>query len=202
MAPGGSTYRRARGRRTGTRSDGRARAATGRARRRRNRPETRRGTRRARQAQSAPAGAATLAVELGRPNAVVPLLRELNQLDLGDLERARVTWLEEVAVTRPLGDAGRIPALVAAAERAGAAGDHELHVDLLWLVASRTWWVDPGAETRQVLIDAAGRLGDASAKDPRVFAIHAYADPLGHAADVLSAPTERGEGRAARRLRG
>ena len=27
---------------------------------------------------------------------------------------------------------------------AGAAGDHDLHVDLLWLVASRAWWVDPG----------------------------------------------------------
>ncbi|HEY2594796.1 MAG TPA: helix-turn-helix transcriptional regulator, partial [Chloroflexota bacterium] len=129
--------------------------------------------------------AAAVAVELGRPDAVMPLLAELNQLDLGDLERARVTWIEEMAVTRPLGDVGRITSLVAAAERAGAAGDHELHVDLLWLVASRAWWVDPGPAARQILIDASRRLGDATAEDPRVFAIHAYADPLGHAADVL-----------------
>ena len=93
--------------------------------------------------------AAGLAVELGRPDVVEPLLREVEQLRLGELERARVTWVEETALTRPLGDAERFTSLIAAAERAGAAGDHELHVDLLWLVASRAWWVDPGPEARQ-----------------------------------------------------
>ncbi len=58
-------------------------------------------------------------------------------------------------------------------------------MDLLWLVASRAWWVDPGPEVRQLLITASDRLGDANAKDPRVFATHSYADPLGHAAGVL-----------------
>lgn len=81
--------------------------------------------------------AAGLAVELGRRDVVVPLLDEVYQLDLGELERARVTWVEETALTRPLGDIGRFASLVAAAERAGAAGDEELRVDLLWLVASR-----------------------------------------------------------------
>jgi hypothetical protein len=75
--------------------------------------------------------AARLAVELGRRDVVVPLLHEAGQLDLGELERARVTWIEETAVTRPLGDVGRFIYLIAAAERAGAAGDHDLHVDLL-----------------------------------------------------------------------
>jgi DNA-binding CsgD family transcriptional regulator len=130
--------------------------------------------------------AAGLAVELGRPDVVVPLLREVNQLDLGDLERARVTWVEETALSRPLGDVGRFTSLIAAAERAEAAGDHDLHVDLLWLVALRAWWVDPGLEARQSLIDASARLGGANAEDPRVFAIHAYADPWGHAAGVLA----------------
>jgi ATP/maltotriose-dependent transcriptional regulator MalT len=117
---------------------------------------------------------------------VVPLLREVDQLDLGELERARVTWVEETALTRPLGDVRRFTSFIAAAERAGVAGDHDLHVDLLWLVASRAWWVDPGPEARRILIDASRRLGDANAEDPRVFAIHAYADPLGHAAGVLA----------------
>ena len=130
--------------------------------------------------------AARVAVELGRPDVVVPLLREVNQLDLGELERARVTWIEETALTRPLGEIGRFTSLIAAAERAGAAGDHDLHVDLLWLVASRAWWVDPGPKARQLLIEASSRLGDADAEDPRVFAIHAYADPSGHAAGVLA----------------
>jgi ATP/maltotriose-dependent transcriptional regulator MalT len=117
---------------------------------------------------------------------VEPLLREVNRLDLGDLERARVTWVEETALTRPLGDSERFTSLIAAAEQAGAAGDHDLHIDLLWLVASRAWWVDPGSEARRALIDASRRLGDANAEDPRVFAIHAYADPWGHAAGVLA----------------
>jgi len=129
--------------------------------------------------------AAGLAVELGRRDVVAPLLEEVSPLDLGALERARVTWVEETALTRPL-DADRFRSLIAAAEQAGAAGDHDLHVDLLWLVASRAWWVDPGPEVRRALIDASSRLGDADAEDPRVFAVHAYADPLGHAAEVLA----------------
>ena len=147
--------------------------------------------------------AAGLGVELGRRDVVVSLLREVNQLELGELDRARVTWVEETALTRPLGGVERFTSLIAAAERAGAAGDHDLRVDLLWLVASRAWWADPGREARQVLIDASRRLGDANAQDPRVFAIHAYADPMGHAAGVLArlsraAASERLDTEAAR----
>ena len=129
--------------------------------------------------------AAALAVELGRRDVVKPLLEEVARLDLGPLDRARVTWVEETALTRPL-DAEQFLSLIAAAERAGAAGDHDLHIDLLWLVASRAWWVDPGPGVRRALIDAAHRLGDVDAEDPRVFAVHTYADPLGHAAGVLA----------------
>jgi DNA-binding CsgD family transcriptional regulator len=130
-------------------------------------------------------GAAGLAVELGRQDVVTPLLHEVSRLDLGALDRARVTWVEETALTRPL-DPERFKSLIAAAEQAGATGDRDLHVDLLWLVASRAWWVDPGPEVRRALIDASDRLGDANAEDPRVFAVHAYADPLGHATGVLA----------------
>ena len=130
--------------------------------------------------------AARLAVELGRRDIVGPLMDEVNRLDLTEVERARVTWIEETALTRPLGGVGRFTSLIAAAEQAGAAGHHDLHVDLLWLVASRAWWVDPGPEARVLLIEASSRLGDADAKDPRVFAVHAYADPSGHAAGVLA----------------
>ena len=129
--------------------------------------------------------AAALAVEIGRRDLLVPLLGEVSQLKLGELDRARVTWVEEIALTRPL-DAERFNSLIAAAEQAEAASDHDLRVDLLWLVASRAWWVDPGPEARRALIDASHRLGDANAEDPRVFAVHAYADPIGHAAGVLT----------------
>ena len=128
--------------------------------------------------------AAALAVEIGRRDLVVPVLREVGELKLGELDRARVAWVEEAALTRPL-DQERYRWIIAAAEHAGDVGEHDLHVDLLWLVASRAWWVDPGPEVRRALIHASHRLGGASAEDPRVFAVHAYADPLGHAAEVL-----------------
>jgi len=131
-------------------------------------------------------GAAALACELGRPEVVAPILRGVERFDLGPLERARITWIEEMVTTRPLGDAARFTELIAAAEEAGQVGDHELRVDLLWLVASRAWWVDPGPAARRLLIDAAHRLGGADAPHPRVFAIHAYADPYGHAPEVLA----------------
>jgi DNA-binding CsgD family transcriptional regulator len=130
--------------------------------------------------------AAGLAVEMGRPDVVDRLLRDVDRPNLGDLESARATWVAETGLTRPLGNAERSISLIDVAERAGAAGDHDLHVDLLWLVASRAWWVDPGPEARRSLVDAAQRLGGADAEDPRVFAIHAYADPWGHAAGVLA----------------
>jgi DNA-binding CsgD family transcriptional regulator len=130
--------------------------------------------------------AAELAYELGRPDVVVPLLREVERLAPGPLERARATWIEEMADPRPLGSAARAAALIAAAERAGEAGDRDLHIDLLWLVALRAWWADPGPAERRILVAAASRLGDAGAADPRVVAIYAYADPVGHAPAVLA----------------
>jgi hypothetical protein len=44
--------------------------------------------------------AAALAVEIGRRDVVEPLLREANQLDLDELDLARVTWVEETSPTR------------------------------------------------------------------------------------------------------
>ena len=129
--------------------------------------------------------AITLAAEAGRRDVVVPLLREARQLDLGELDRARLTWVEETVVTRPL-DTKLFQSLIGAAEQAGAAGEHDLHADLLWLVAQRAWWVDPGAEVRQALIHASRRLGDARAEDPRVIAVHAYSDPFGQATPILA----------------
>jgi len=130
--------------------------------------------------------AASLAFELGRPDLVVPLVREVESFELGALESARIVWLEEMVTTLPLGEDARFGDLIAAAERAGEAGDEELRIDLLWLVASRSWWVDPGPEARRLLIDASDRLGGADAEDPRVFSIYAYADPYGHAPEVLA----------------
>ncbi|HEX9525162.1 MAG TPA: AAA family ATPase, partial [Reyranella sp.] len=129
--------------------------------------------------------AAELAFELGQRDLVMPILREVEHLDPDPLERARATWIEEVVHTRPLGDARRAASLIAAAERAGQAGDRDLQLDMAWLVASRAWLVDPAPSARRVLIEAANRLGDPESADLRILAIQAYADPFGKAPAVL-----------------
>ena len=75
-------------------------------------------------------------------------------------------------------------AMIAAAEQAGEDGDRDLHFALLWLVATRAHWADPGPAARRTLVEAASRLGDAD--DLHVLAIQAYADPFGHAPAVLA----------------
>ena len=127
--------------------------------------------------------AAAAAFELGQPDIVAPLLREAEQLQPGPLERARAAWIDEMINLRAPSPT-LATALIAAAEQAGEAGDGDLHFALLWLVATRFWWRDPGPGARRTLVEAASRLGDAD--DLRVLAIQAYADPFGHAPAVLA----------------
>jgi DNA-binding CsgD family transcriptional regulator len=129
--------------------------------------------------------AAELAFELGQRDLVLPLLRQVEQLDAGPVQQARATWIGELVQTRPLGDPTRAAALLAAAEQAGQAGDRDLQLDITWLVASRSWLVDQAPTARRVLVEAADRLGDPASADLRILAIAAYADPFGKAPAVL-----------------
>jgi DNA-binding CsgD family transcriptional regulator len=129
--------------------------------------------------------AAQLAVELGQSELVTSLLRKAEELDCGPVDQARADWIREMVDLRPIG-ATRATELIAAAEHACEAGDRDLQVDLLWLVAQRVWWVDPGPGARQSLIGAARRLGDTHADDLRVLAIQAYADPFGNTPEVVT----------------
>ena len=127
--------------------------------------------------------AAEVAFELGQLDVVPPLLREAEQLEPGPIEVARAAWINEMIDLRALSLA-RVAAVIAAAEQAGEAGDRDLHFALLWFVATRFWWADPGPAPRRTLVEAASRLGDAD--DLHVLAIQAYADPFGHAPAVLA----------------
>jgi DNA-binding CsgD family transcriptional regulator len=130
--------------------------------------------------------AAELAFELGQVDTVRALLDEVHRARPGPLDEARASCIAVMVDPRPLDDDDRTGALLAAAEQGGDAGDRDLHVNLLWLVAVRAMWTDPGSAVRSRLVQAAARLGDARAEDPRIVAIHAYADPLGHAPEVLA----------------
>ena len=128
---------------------------------------------------------AELAYERGRPDIAVPMLREIERLDLAPVEVARARFLGELMDARAAADHARVTGLITIAEQAGAEGDRELHHDLLWIAAARTWWSNPGPHIRQLIVDAADRAGPPASADPRLISIHAYADPLGNAPDVL-----------------
>ena len=127
--------------------------------------------------------AAEAAFELGQSDIVAPLLREAERLEPGPLERARATWIDEMTNLRAPSPTWAA-AMITAAEQAGQAGDRDLHFALLWLVATRAHWADPGPAARRTLVEAASRLGDPD--DLHVLAIQAYADPFGHAPAVLA----------------
>ena len=127
--------------------------------------------------------AAELAFELGQMDIVALLLGEAEQLQPGPIERARAIWIDEMSQLRAPGPEWATT-LIATAEQAGEAGDYDLHFALLWLVATRFHWADPGPQARQSLVEAARRLGDAD--DLHVLSIQAYADPFGHAPAVLA----------------
>jgi hypothetical protein len=102
------------------------------------------------------------------------------------VEIARARWVSELLDARALVDDSRVTELIAIAERAGAAGERDLHHNLLWIAAARTWWASPGLVTRQLVLDAANRAGPATAGDPRLVSIHAYAHPYANAPKVVA----------------
>jgi DNA-binding CsgD family transcriptional regulator len=129
---------------------------------------------------------AELAYQRGRPDIAGAMLREIERLDLEVLEVARARFIGALLDARPLADHSRVASLIAIAEQAGVAGDRELHHNLLWIAAARTWWAGRASpDTRQLVVDAANRAGPPAATDPRLVAIHAHADPYGNASKVV-----------------
>jgi DNA-binding CsgD family transcriptional regulator len=149
--------------------------------------------------------AAELAFEAGRRDLVARLVREADSLAplvRGPLEQARMTLVRGLGVPRIL-PTHRVRSLVDIAERARDAGDSDLAWNLLWLVAQRCFWADPGQEARDIVVSAAERFG-APDDEPRALAILAYAAPLDRAEIVIDRisrwPSDIGGAEAARLL--
>jgi DNA-binding CsgD family transcriptional regulator len=128
--------------------------------------------------------AAELAFEIGRQDLVLSLVSEAEPLGLPPREQARLTWIRESFTDGIPGDATQARSLAAAAGQAGAEGDTDLALKLLYGAALRCWWTDPGQPTRDDVLAAAERL-DVAQTDPRLLVALAFADPIGRGAAVL-----------------
>lgn len=133
--------------------------------------------------------AAELAFELGRRDLVSRLLQLAELLELGELERGRVTWIREMIAQRILGTE-EIRSLIGVADRARELGDRNLAIDLTWLVAQRCYWSAPDEEARAAVLGAAARLGSVE-DDLRLLAIVAYAAPTERGREVVAAVSSR-----------
>lgn len=97
--------------------------------------------------------------ELGRPELVTRLLREVAALELPPREQAWLLWFQEVyAEEGAWSGAERVRAFVDLAERAEQAGDVERALRTLYLVALRCFWSHLDEETRQIMLATAERL--------------------------------------------
>lgn len=130
--------------------------------------------------------AAEYAFEVGRRDAVVRIVRQaepLLPLVEGAGESGRVALVRGFGEPRVL-STDRLGSLVAMARRAREAGDANLAWNLLWRLAQRCFWADPGPEARAVVVAAAEAMS-ATDPDPRELAVLAYAAPLERANTVI-----------------
>jgi DNA-binding CsgD family transcriptional regulator len=128
--------------------------------------------------------AAELGFELGRQDLVQDLLAEAGPDNLTARDQARVAWIRDSFADGIPGETSKARSLAASADRAGAEGDTELALKLLYGAALRCWWADPGEATRDDVAATAEGLKVAP-DDPRLLVVLALATPTGRGATVV-----------------
>jgi DNA-binding CsgD family transcriptional regulator len=129
--------------------------------------------------------AAETAFEIGRRDivsAVVEQAEPLMPLARGAVDRGRMALVRGLGEPRVL-RADRLQSLVEIAEQARDAGDANLAWNLLWRIAQRCFWADPGPEARNIVVTAADAAP--ADHDARRLAVLAYAAPLECANTVI-----------------
>jgi hypothetical protein len=127
--------------------------------------------------------AAELASDLGHPELLERLLRQIDVDAADQLAPIRIGWCREICQPLAVDDPTRVPALLGLAAQADAAGAKDLAMNLLWRAAQRCWWSTASDELRAGVLVAANRLG-LPEMDPRLIAIAAYIEPLRRGSDV------------------
>ncbi|WP_019927151.1 AAA family ATPase [Nocardia sp. BMG111209] len=149
--------------------------------------------------------AAEHAFSVGRQDQVGLLVTAAERCDLSELDWARAQWLREIFHDGVPGDADRVHQLCEVARQAGAAGDHDLALNLLFGASLRCWWADTGPQARADVLATVRSLdgGVDLARHHRYVATLALAGPVvecGTVVDLLSGidPVEIADGDALR----
>ncbi len=148
--------------------------------------------------------AADFAVELGQRDRVGRLLDDAAASGLSAQQRVKVAWLRGSFDEGLRQQASNATTLTALAEEVAAGGDVALAVRILWSAAQLCFWSEPGAQVRQLILDAAEKL-PLDELDPWLLAILAYVAPVERGAVVMDrarrvVPQAGDDGRAYRML--
>src|SRR3984957_12831044 len=128
--------------------------------------------------------AADAAYELGAVDVVRRLLQQAEPLEVGELEAARLAWLQQMTSGDVWFESGAAKTFVTIARRARDAGDPDMALGSLVPIAHRCWWTKCQPRTRKYVVDAAQEMGFPE-DDPRLLAVMALADPEATERSVL-----------------
>ena len=128
--------------------------------------------------------AADAAYELGAVDVVRRLLEHAEPLDVGELEAARLAWLQQMISGDVWSERGAAKTFVTIARRARDAGDADIALGSLVPIAHRCWWTPCQPRTRKYVVDTAQEMGFPE-DDPRLLAVMALADPEAMGRSVL-----------------
>jgi DNA-binding CsgD family transcriptional regulator len=128
--------------------------------------------------------AADAAYELGAVDVVRRLLQQAEPLEVGELEAARLAWLQQMTSGDVWFESGAAKTFVTIARRAHHAGDADIALASLVPIAHRCWWTRCQPRTRKYVVDTAQKMGFRE-DDPRLLAVMALADPEAMGRSVL-----------------
>ena len=120
--------------------------------------------------------AADAAWELGAVDVVRGLLEQAESLDVGELEAAKLAWLQQMVSGDVWVERGAAKTFVTIARRAQAADDADMALGSLVPIAQRSWWTQTRTRTRKYVVDTAQDMGFGE-DEPRLLAIMALTDP-------------------------
>src|SRR5262249_13941396 len=129
--------------------------------------------------------AAELTADLGKPDLLEHLLRQIDVDEADQLMPMRIGWCREIGQPLAVYDAAKIPALLGFANKAHAAAAKGLASNFLWRAAQRCWWTNASDEIRSMVLVAAKTL-ELAETDPHLIATLAYVEPLRRGHDVRS----------------